>query len=152
MEKSQDLCYNYFVIFMMKKAKYNSSVSKNKKNVSWRKTIWDSNLFTIFLIVLLLASFVKVAKEIFLRYEINQEINALQAQLDDLQDKTSKMDKLIAYLQTDEYIEKQARLELNLTKPGEKQINISNLNQPTRANIQNDNSSNLEKWFNYFFN
>ncbi len=62
------------------------------------------------------------------------------------------MDKLISYLKTDEYIEKQARLELNLSKPGEKQINLVNLNDTASSDLSEDQIPNVEKWFNYFFN
>jgi cell division protein FtsB len=86
-----------------------------------------------------------------LRYEIKKEINSLQVQLEDLEDKTSKMDKLISYLKTDEYIEKQARLELNLSRPGEKQINLVNLDDSGGDSLSTDKRPNVEKWFNYFF-
>lgn len=127
------------------------SPSSKVKNNNWKSQAWSSNIFSILLIVLLIISFVKVAKEIMLRYEIKKEINTLEAQLEDLESKTSKMDKLISYLKTDEYIEKQARLELNLSKPGEKQINLVNINDSGEQVLSDDQRSNAEKWFNYFF-
>ena len=126
--------------------------SASKVNNNWKSQIWSSNIFSMLLIVLLIISFVKVGKEIMLRYEIKKEINTLEAQLEDLEAKTSKMDKLISYLKTDEYIEKQARLELNLSKPGEKQINLVNLNDTASSDLSEDQIPNVEKWFNYFFN
>jgi cell division protein FtsB len=125
--------------------------SKNKKNSDWKNRIWSSNIFSVLLIVLLIVSFIKVSKEIMLRYEIKREINTLETELEDLQSKTYKMDQLISYLKTDEYIEKQARLELNLSKPGEKQINLNNLNNLEQDSLEGDAKSNIEKWFNYFF-
>jgi len=122
----------------------------NKKSSDWKGRVWSSNLFSLLLIVLLVTSVIKVGKEIMLRWEINREISNLQTQLDDLESKKDKMDKLISYLQTDEYIEKQARLELNLSKPGEKQINLLGYAQEEENRIV-DNRSNLEKWINYFF-
>ena len=94
---------------------------------------------------------VKGGKEIRLRYEIKKEINTLQVQLEDLEDKTAKVDKLISYLKTDEYIEKQARIELNLSKPGERQVNLSNIGKVDNKNLANNQEPNIEKWFNYFF-
>jgi len=132
--------------------KFRHRVASGKsKNNDWKSKTWGSNIFSILLIVLLVVSFVKVAKEIMLRYEIKKEINTLQVQLDDLETKTSKMDKLISYLKTDEYIEKQARLELNLSKPGEKQINLVNLDNNTDIDVSKDKRSNIDKWFGYFF-
>jgi len=125
--------------------------SNQAKNNNWKSKIWSSNIFSILLIVLLAISFTKVGKEIMLRWEIKKEINTLQAQLADLEGKASKMDKLISYLKTDEYIEKQARLEFNFSTPGEKQVNLVNLNDIQDKDLSGDKKSNMNKWFNYFF-
>lgn len=137
---------------MKDKIYYRQSKSHKTKNQSWRSKIWASNVFSIILLILLAASFLKVSQEVLLRYEINKEIKGLEGQLGDLKNKTSKMEQLITYLQTDEYIEKEARLKLNLSKPGEKQINLSNDNPSSDIYKEEDNSTNMEKWFNYFFN
>lgn len=121
------------------------------KQAKVRGGIWGSNFLSIFLLALLILSMIKVSREVVLRYEIDREIKSLEGKLSDLQSRTEKMDKLMAYLNTDEYIEKQARLQFNLSKPGEKQINLTN-NQTVAegANLATD-QSNLVKWFNYFF-
>ncbi len=121
---------------------------KGKKD--WKRALWGSNVFTIILVVLLAWSFVRATKEILLRYEINQEIKHLEGQLADLEGKTDKVDQLISYLKTDEYIEKEARLKLNLSKPGEKQINLAPTDQEHQQQVI-DRRSNVLKWFNYFF-
>lgn len=120
-------------------------------NINWKGRIWSSNIFSVLLIILLAASFIKVGKEVMLRLEIRKEIETLQAQLDDVQSKKDKMDKFISYLQTSEYIEKQARLELNLSKPGEKQINLLDHKNVADNKLAEDKRSNPEKWYNYFF-
>jgi len=124
---------------------------RDSKKSDWRSKIWSSNIFSIILVVLLILSFVKVSKEVLLRYEINQEIRQLQERQAELADKTQDMDKLVAYLQTDEYIEKQARLQLNLSKPGEKQINLAGNSDNRDLELEIDNTRNIIKWFNYFF-
>lgn len=115
------------------------------------KVVWKSNVFTVILVVLLILSFIKVSKEVLLRYQINKEISNLEQQLEDLDSKAAKMDELIAYLKTDEYLEKEARLKLNLSKPGEKQINLATDGQIVENEIENQ-GNNISKWFNYFFN
>lgn len=122
-----------------------------KQHAGWKGRVWSSNIFSILLIVLLIASVIKVGKEVMLRLEIHREIQNLQAQLDDVQAKKDKMDKFISYLETSEYIEKQARLELNLSKPGEKQINLVDNNNLESGKLVEDKRSNPEKWYNYFF-
>ena len=103
------------------------------------------------MLVLLALSIVRVSREVILRYNIGKEINILNDQLGDLKDRTAKTEKLISYLKTDEYVEKEARLQLNLSKPGEKQINITDTNAGDNNQPEDDNASNMVKWFNYFF-
>lgn len=125
----------------------------NKTKNNWQHSLWHSNFFTIFLLVLLVLSFIKVAREALLRYEIKKEINSLQGQLDGLQNRSAKTNNLISYLQTDEYIEKEAREKLNLAQPGEKQINL--ITNKTSLLVETDSSAikaNPSKWFDYFFN
>ncbi len=133
----------------MKQKLYRSSKKENSKNVSWYKRFFDSNAFTIFLIILFALSLIKVSKELFIRHDINSEINELTEKKESLEGSVKEMNNLIAYLQTDYYIEKEARLKLNLAKPGEKQINL--LNSEGEEIIHQDETSNISKWFNYFF-
>ncbi|RJQ35528.1 septum formation initiator family protein [Candidatus Parcubacteria bacterium] len=126
-------------------------IKKTKPAREWHHKIFDSNIFTIFLVLLLILSFVKVTKEVMLRYEINKEIKILESQLASIEGKTGDMEKLISYLNTDEYIEKQARLKLNLSKPGEKQINLTNSQEISIDFADDEDAINPVKWFNYFF-
>lgn len=127
-------------------------MKNNNNNRGWKIKVWQSNLSTLVLIVLLIFSFIKVSKEILLRYEINNEIEVLDTKLNDLKNKTDKMNNLISYLQTDEYIEEEARLKLNLSKPGEKQINLATRPSTSLDFGDVDDRTNISKWFDYFFN
>ena len=124
----------------------------NKAIGDWRNRIWNSNIFSFFLVVLLILSFVKVSKEILIRYEINSEIKELEGQLGELENKSKKMEQLVAYLNTEEYIEKQARIELNLSKPGEKQIFLADTETNDEVDKTSEETPNAMRWFNYFFN
>ncbi len=125
----------------------------NKTKNNWQHSLWHSNFFTIFLLVLLVLSFIKVAREALLRYEIKKEISSLQTQLDDLENRSAKTNNLISYLETDDYIEKEAREKLNLAQPGEKQINlVSNKNSNDFDLSSSTQQANPGKWFDYFFN
>jgi cell division protein FtsB len=126
-------------------------MKRKKTEKNWRGKILGSNIFTLVLVLLLILSFVKVSKEVVLRYNIHKEIEQLEEQLADLKEKTDTTDKLITYLKTDEYIEKQARSQLNLSKPGEKQINLFKTDVVDGIGEQNENLPNMNKWFNYFF-
>jgi len=114
--------------------------------------IMNSNLFTVLLVALFIVSVIRVTKEVTLRYEINKEIEELQSQMQQLNTKTEDMQDLIAYLKSDDYVEKQARLQLNLSKPGERQVNIKGIKVTSDVAAESTGSeSNFSKWFNYFF-
>lgn len=133
----------------MKDKSYRSKRGSGSKNISWYKKFFDSNFFIIFIIILFLFSFIKISKELFIRHDISSEINQLTEKKESLDGSVKEMNNLIAYLETDYYIEKEARLKLNLAKPGEKQINL--LNSEGEEIIHQDETSNISKWFNYFF-
>ncbi len=122
----------------------------NKKKYS-TKAFFESRFVNIILVVLLILSLTKVVKEAIVRYEINKEITALENQLGDLESKSGKIENMIAYLKTDQYIEKEARTKLNLVKPGEKQINFTSSTDTYAKVDANKEDSNYIKWFNYFF-
>lgn len=112
--------------------------------------IWGSSAFTIFLILILFLSLIKMTREIIVRRDIDREIKELENQLAKLDGQKAEVERLISYLGTDQYIEKEARLKLNLLKPGEKQINLSDNGQPV-LNTGSDEKTNITKWFDYFF-
>ncbi len=122
--------------------------SKKKDSI---RAFFESRFVNLILVVLLVLSVVKVFREAMVRYEINKEIGTLENQLNDLESKSDKIGNMIAYLKTDQYIEKEARAKLNLVKPGEKQINFVS---STASSVQTElakSSPNYIKWFNYFF-
>lgn len=125
-------------------------IGQSKKKYSAR-AFFESRFVNLILIVLLVLSAVKVIREAIVRYEINKEIAALENQLGDLESKSNKLGNMIAYLKTDQYIEKEARTKLNLVKPGEKQINFTSSTDSLAQVDLSKKSPNYIKWFNYFF-
>lgn len=125
-------------------------IGQSKKK-DFLRVFFESRFVSIALVILLVLSMVKVFREAMVRYEINKEIGTLENQLNDLEGKSDKITNMIAYLKTDDYIEKEARLKLNLVKEGERQINFTS---STDALAQGNASAvvpNIIKWFKYFF-
>lgn len=124
----------------------------DRQSKSLWHSIYNSNIFIGILLAILVLSILKVGKELARRHQINKEIKYLNQQLADAQLNRDKLQDLISYLESDQYVEEQARSQLNLSKPGEKRVDLSlepeNLPNLTDAN---DQRSNLRKWFDYFF-
>ncbi len=122
-----------------------------------RQTFWlrfySSNIFIIFLSLFLIFSLFKVGKELIKRHAINREISDLNEQLVAVSQEKDKLKDLISYLETDKYVEEQARLQLNLSKPGEKRIDLTSNqnNQVAEIASSEEDLANWRKWFNYFF-
>lgn len=58
-------------------------------------------------------------------YYIQQEIQDLEAQIQDLETKKLESIELLEYVLSDDFVEEKARTELNLRKPGENVIIVS---------------------------
>ncbi len=116
----------------------------------WR-SIYNSNIFISVLLVILILSILKVGKELARRHQINKEINYLNQQLAEAQLNRDKLQDLISYLESDQYVEEQARSQLNLSKPGEKRVDLSLAPETLAIQQDIDDRSNAKKWFAYFF-
>jgi cell division protein FtsB len=142
-------------------------VNRSKKNKFTRIFANDKFLTLVGLVAIILISF-PFAKNALKQYRLNNEINGFRKEIVDLQNKNSEFKKAISYLGSDQFAEEQARLNLNLKKPGEELTIIKNgaadLSQTSTAagnsifNFPGYNQenrliepSNREKWFNYFF-
>lgn len=111
------------------------------------------------LIGLVLLVFVSVAlsKEIYRRYQINQEIKKVKQEIEKLEKKNKELSALIDYLNTDSFKEIQARQNLGLQKEGETAVAIEpglahEVEQETFFETDEEKQiSNPRKWWNYFF-
>ncbi len=106
------------------------------------------------LLVLLLTVYL-VGREVNKKYQIRREIQSLQTDIQEHQSKNEELLKLIDYLKTREYQERQARTLLNLQKPGEFAVALPP--QPEEqleaqaGRPETDLKSNLRLWWDYFF-
>lgn len=94
-----------------------------------------------------------LGKELMKRHEINKEIQNLQNEIASHENKNRETLELINYFKTREFQERQARSLLNLQKPGEFAVALPFQETAAGAdeNAQEIGSSNLKKWWEYFF-
>ena len=113
-----------------------------------------SKSFVILLLVFLVLFVIALGRESYRFFRVNQEIKDLEQRIVELEKSSEELAKMEEYFQSEEFLEKEARLKLNLTKPGEKVIIVK---QPEGfmdgegRGVAVEDVSNIQKWWNYFF-
>ncbi len=141
--------------------------TKRKSNIITRLLFNQVSLALVGLLVIILVS-IPLGRKVSQKYRINKEIKELQNEINVLENKNSSLEKIVNYLESDQFVEEQARLNLGLKKPGEEVVIIKpNNNQNSSAKQQTLNSlykisglekqapkssqeGNPKKWFKYF--
>jgi len=116
------------------------------------------SLKVVLIINLILLGFfsLNLFREYLKNRQLNKEINKLELIASDLQAKNLDILDMVDYLDTNDFLEQEARLKLGLQKPGETSIvvNISDTEAKKlegSADKQLDTAPNFKKWFIYFF-
>jgi len=142
-------------------------VNKNKRNFIKNIFLNQKVLALLGLVIIVLISF-PLAKSISQRYKIDREIKDLEAEIAELENRNINLKEFIDYLESDQFVEEQARLKLGLKKPDEEVVVIKTEDSQTTNNQANAGSakkqvlrlgsgqadkpiSNLQKWWDYFF-
>jgi hypothetical protein len=111
--------------------------------------------------VILVLIGISLGKETYRKRQIRKEIEGLQSQIENMNQQNEDTEKMIGYLSSNEFTEKEAREKLNLQKNDEKMIVLrkdifqpqdqeSNVSSAVPSNPEN-NSPNWKKWWNQFF-
>jgi cell division protein FtsB len=107
-----------------------------------------------------IALFFFLAKEFYKKRQIQSEINKLQEEAQRISKKSLEIQDKIAYFESKDYQEREAKDKLNLRSPDENVIvikpGLAEEQFITNENIQSvpeptDRISNQKKWWNYFF-
>ncbi|MFA5359645.1 MAG: septum formation initiator family protein [Patescibacteria group bacterium] len=137
-----------------------------RKNNYFEKIFFNQKFLALLgLIIIILISFPFV-KNTLKQYRINKEIGELKQEISDLQNKNVDLKNFVSYLESDQFAEEQARLNLGLKKPGEEVMVIKSDNNKASTSTSTSatmfnipgyekakpevKQSNPEKWFNYF--
>lgn len=115
----------------------------------------ESKYFIGFLIIILILIIIALGREGYRYFGINQEIKNLEQKIEKLKQENEELEGMEKYFESKEFLEKQARLKLNLAKPGEGVIIIKtpeDLKQETeQKQVIAKEISNIQKWWDYFF-
>jgi len=122
------------------------------------KRFLGSKFFLFFIILALIAVAVSVGSESYQKYQLTQEINKLKIEIEQLESKNEQLAGLMEYLKEEPYLEKEAKLKLNLKNPGEKVIILSDELIQEQVVSENkieerteEETANYWEWWQYFF-
>ena len=103
------------------------------------------------------------ARELYRRERVRTDLQTLEQRVEALQDRRTEVSQLLQRLQTPEVIDREARLRLNMQKPGERVYVLrgeawepqesATAQLPTlyKDTVVEPKRSNPERWFRYFF-
>jgi cell division protein FtsL len=132
---------------------------KNNKKIFFTSLFLTPYFFTLACLIIIAVIILPVYKNAVQRLAVNSEVTDLQKQIKSLESSNNDLTALKKYLQSDQFAEKEARLDFNLKKQGENVAVIENsgagagqLNNSNFTDSGNDKkNSNPRKWWNYFF-
>ena len=140
-------------------------IFKRKKKILNKIFLSQIAFMLIGFIVLILIS-IPLARNMSKKYRVNDEINDLQREIDDLEGRNSELKNLVEYLNSDSFVEEQARLKLNYKKIGEEVFVIKDIPASSDSTFDKNNPSynipglnkgeakedgNIFRWWKYFF-
>ncbi|MFH1611884.1 MAG: septum formation initiator family protein [bacterium] len=135
----------------------------NKKTI---RKILGSKTFLVLILFALIGIVLSVGRESYNKYQLTKEINKLKGDIEKIEGRNSQLADLMDYFSEDSFLEKEAKVKLNLQKPGEKVVIFSDVYSDDVTDSVNsqeaiDNSDNQDnndrlancwKWWEYFFN
>jgi len=120
----------------------------------WFSNFWRSQLLVLlvglgFLIIIA----VPLVKNYARQRAVANEIAGIQKEITDFKSQNQDLTATLSYLQSNDSLEEQARLNLGLKKPGEKVVVVQAeaTSSPDSDNNQDGSVSNWWKWWQYFF-
>lgn len=123
------------------------------------KRLLSSKVFLFLVALILIWLVISVVRESYRKYQLTQEINQLKSEIERLEGSNQDLANLLEYFQQESFLEKEARLKLNLKKPGEKVVIVPRSEEEgieiepikrTEEEIKKE-KPNWLKWWKYFF-
>ena len=135
---------------------YNINMFKKKENF-FHKIIFNNIFLSVIGLIVIVAISIPLAKNVSKQYEINNEVQNLKNEISNIEKKNSNLKDMLVYLESDQFIEEQARINLNYKKVGENLYVITDENKSENIKLslelnKNKKTNNPIKWLNHFFN
>lgn len=136
---------------------------QNKRKNYFIELISKPVFITLLSLTVLVVIMLPLVRNIKQQYAINSEIAQLDNEIKSFEAKNLSLKEKMKYLQSDQFTNEQAKLNLNYKKEGEEVVVIStttenpkssddhtNLNESEKIEITSS-SSNPARWWHYFF-
>jgi cell division protein FtsB len=121
----------------------------------WYRFFSSQRFLAIIGLVFLVVIIFPLARTYTQRRLVEKEIDDVKKQIAEYESQNQQLKELATYLQSEQSLEEQARLNLNMKKPGEAVIMIENIdNRAVAASASStaEKIGNLAKWWRYYFN
>ena len=123
-------------------------------------------MFPLIGLILVLLIGYPLVKKINQQIMLNREIEELSEEMERINNKNKKLEEIVGYLESASFVEKEARLNLDLRKPGEKVVVVKDKTSLDEENeiesvymiegldkaVEPTEKINPQKWWSYFFN
>lgn len=125
-----------------------------------RKFTFPKRLGLTFILVAILIFFApSVIRMNTQQSKVDKEINSLKAEIAAAEGKNSNLKKMIDYLESDAFLDEQARLNFNLKKNGEKiavvktegELSLFEQASSSESMANDQKRDNFQRWIDYFF-
>ncbi len=135
-------------------------IKKDKKN-SLSKFLFSSAILACLGLIVIFIISIPLVKSLNQKNQVKEEISVIQQEIDNLKSENQDLENLIEYLNSDQFLEEQARLNFGLKRQGENVVvvtdkeKVAGVSTTSQAIFGDRNSepekSNPQKWFAYFF-
>ncbi|MFH1671366.1 MAG: septum formation initiator family protein [Candidatus Portnoybacteria bacterium] len=126
------------------------------------RKLLGSKVFLFCITLLLIILVINLFRESYRKYQLTKEIDKLESEIERLEGGNRQLAEMMEYFKDESYLEKEARLKLNLKKPDEKVIVLADqpeentsaediLEQAREGQKDKDETANYWKWWEYFF-
>ncbi|MBU4030783.1 septum formation initiator family protein [Patescibacteria group bacterium] len=126
------------------------------------KKVLGSKIFLFLAVLALIYLVINLGRESYRKHQLTKEVDNLKLEIERLEGSNQQLANLMDYFKEESFIEKEARLKLNLKKPGEKVVILSDYfntssnldalsNGSHNTETTEEESTNYWKWWEYFF-
>lgn len=132
--------------------------------INTKKSLINKIIFSNFLLLICFLFIIffstNLIRDFINKKQINKEIKRLEKDIGQLTEKNQQLTNLLSYIESQDFIEEEARLKLNKKKAGEEIIIVPNETLSTMTILDvnkkiskpnNNLGNNLINWWHYFF-